>query len=199
MTPELVLLIVAVVIVAAGAIANNFFHKQYAADIAELKTTLANKLPAAVDKTVGLPAPVAASQPVNVTIHPVTITVGGGTPGQLPAGTITNAPTPETFNGVEVPAGMTLASFTALGLAKQGVMAFLASASVVASIVTESDAWFASLGAYFVEQLSAQAPAGSPLAARIATYVAAHPVEVVSAAQEAAAVQAVANVAPAKA
>jgi hypothetical protein len=101
-----------------------------------------------------------------------------------------------TMNGVATPADMSDAEFTALVVAKQGVASDLANAFTERDLETESDAYFGALGPYFVEQLVVQAAPGSVLAERLALYVAAHPVvEVVTAEQEAAAVQAVSNVA----
>jgi hypothetical protein len=105
-----------------------------------------------------------------------------------------------TCNGVPVPAGMTLTAFTQLVTAKQAVMGFLApstDASIVQAIVMASDLWFSSLGPYFVQQLVEQAPVGSAVATRVATYVSQYPVALaVTPAQDAAALAAVNAVVP---
>ena len=102
-----------------------------------------------------------------------------------------------TTNQIPVPAGMTLEAFTQLVTAKQGVATFLdphADASVLTALETATDAWLGSLGPYFLYELVAQAPAGSVLAARLATYTADHPVtETVTPEQDAAATLAVSN------
>lgn len=95
-------------------------------------------------------------------------------------------------NGYLVPSGMTNASFTQLVLAKQGVTGFLKDAVMNAAVASASDAWFAGLGAYFLEQLQYLTVAGTPVGDRVRAYIAsAHPViESVTSQQEAVAAQA---------
>ena len=110
---------------------------------------------------------------------------------------MTASPDLGTTNQVPVPSGLSLQQFTELVGAKQGVATFLdphADASVLTALETATDAWLGSLGPYFLYELVAQAPAGSVLAARLATYTADHPVtETVTPEQDAAATQAVSN------
>ena len=131
-----------------------------------------------------------AAVPVVTPVPNVTHTVTFG--GAFPAGTVIPAPTAaSTVNGVPTPDGISYAAFGQLVAAKQGAATFLdpaADASVLSAVVNASDAWFASLGAYFVQQLVAQTTTGTPVGDRVRAFVVTHPVEVVTAAQEAAAV-----------
>lgn len=188
-TVFVVLAIIVVLVVGFGAFMNNFEKKQYTAEIAGLRADVA-KVPGIGTQLAALGT--SAPTPVTVTVNhaPVTLTAGS-----TPVASPSNAQ----VNGVNIPAGMTAQTFQQLITAISGIAGFLSSAVIAAAIATESDAWFGSLGPYFVQQLVAQAPAGSAVAGRVATYVSAHPVVEVTptAGQMAAAQQAISGNAPA--
>lgn len=95
------------------------------------------------------------------------------------AGTVSDVPSVETCNGVPVPDGMTLGAFTALVGAVSGVRSFLdpsADPSVQAGLVSASDAWFGSLGPYYVQQLVAQTTVATEVGQKVRAYTANHPV-----------------------
>lgn len=100
-----------------------------------------------------------------------------------------------TTNEVPTPDGMSSEQFTALIEAKQGVAGDLANPFLETDLQTRPDAYFESLGAYFVRELEAQTTAGTPLGDRIRLYTASHPVEVVTPEQDAAATLALSNAA----
>jgi len=64
-------------------------------------------------------------------------------------------PVVENCNGVPVPEGMTLASFTALVTAIQGAAAMLANDNLHAALLASTQAWWDNLGPYFREALLA--------------------------------------------
>lgn len=122
------------------AVANNYFHPQYKALVDRLAA-----LEQQVQQKV-VPAPTPAP---NVS-HVVTWT----TPSAQPTGTITAPPAPDTFNGVPVPAGMTLAAFQALVLAVSGAASMLSNVDLHAALVNSSAKWWAEgVGPYFREAL----------------------------------------------
>lgn len=100
-----------------------------------------------------------------------------------------------TVNGVAVPAGMTLEQFQLLVTARQGVAGDLANAFLAENLATQSDAYFDSLGHYFVRELLAQAPTDSPLASRMKFYAESHAVEEITPEMDTIARDALANVA----
>jgi hypothetical protein len=108
--------------------------------------------------------PDAPTPPQKTNANGTTPTVSGGGP----AGTITNPEAVETVNGIPVPAGMTLAQFTAQTVAVQGVASMLRDPNVHASLLSASQGWWNALGPGFREQYLAQAPAGSDLAVKFA-------------------------------
>ena len=182
--------------VALAALAAHFLPKPANTKLAQLDTDL-NWL---YDKVfpphaVTPPAPAASAtpqQPVSVTYY------FGATPDQ--AGKVTTPVGPPTFNTIPVPAGMDLASFTALGIATQAVQNELADANVQGALLNSTPGWWNGLGLYFREEFLAQAPAG-PLASTFATLQmnpAAPVLLTITAEQQAAANQAVAAVAPPK-
>ena len=95
----------------------------------------------------GVPIPVLPAPPS-------TPTTFGGTE---PAGTVGEAPAVETCNGVPVPSGMTLESFTQLVGATSGVAAQLADPNLHASLLAGTQAWWDGFGPYYREEFLAQA------------------------------------------
>ena len=96
--------------------------------------------------------PSVAAQPIS-TVPPSTTTTFGGTE---PAGTVGEAPAVETCNGVPVPSGMTLESFTQLVGATSGVAAQLADPNLHASLLAGTQAWWDGFGPYYREEFLAQ-------------------------------------------
>ena len=86
---------------------------------------------------------------------PLTTTTTFG--GTEPAGTVTDVPAVETCNGVPVPSGMTLESFTQLVGATSGVAAQLADPNLHASLLAGTQAWWDGFGPYYREEFLAQA------------------------------------------
>lgn len=100
--------------------------------------------------------PSVAAQPVS-TVPPSTTTTFGGTE---PAGTVGDAQAVPTVNGVPVPSGMTLESFTQLVGAVQGVNAQLDPSndpSVLSALVTMNPTQWAAYGDYYREAFLHQA------------------------------------------
>ena len=169
-------------------------------EFATLKADLVKLVQDAEGKTAAVPA----SSPVNVTVThaPVNVSVAAPTtvpttvPTTAPAGTIPAAPA-ETYNGVAVPEGLTLTTFTQLGTAIQGVQAMLTNPALHAALVSSTAAWWAGLGPFFREEFG-YLSTGDILTAMLELNAApgAPPLLTITPDQQGAALRAVAAVAP---
>lgn len=152
MEPLYILAGICALIIVACVYLNNKQHTFYAGVVTQLTDALKSA------KAAVAPAPATIT-------HTVTVT----TPGVAGAvGTVG-----DNVNGSPIPAGMTQASFGQLVNAVSGVAVMLANTALHTALLASSAAWWAnSLGAYYREQLLAQAT-GDVLAAMTALSTAA--------------------------
>lgn len=184
MTPELIILFVLVLV----SIALHFIPR-HSSDPAALQkaekvddevwTWIADHLKG--HAAPGTPAPVAQPNITHTAIF-------GGSPSS-PAGTVTDAPAVPTCNGVPVPEGMSLSSFTQLVAATQGVSTMLADPNMGAALLASTAAWWESQGAFMREEYLAQAK--GQLLAVFSSLPNTEPLQVITPDQQAAANQAV--------
>jgi hypothetical protein len=116
-------------------------------------------------------------------------------PGAIPAVPM-SPPAVETMNGIPVPSGLTLASFTALVVATSGAASMLSNTDLHGALVGSSQAWWDGLGAFFREELMAQATGPVLTAFKALAAASTVPVRLITAEQQAAAQQAANVVAP---
>jgi hypothetical protein len=132
-----------------------------------------------------------ASAPTSVAALSVnhTVTVGGNTPTPDPV--VAPAPVIPTANGVPVPAGMDLGTFTQLVAAVSSAGVMLSAPHMDASLIGSSQAWWNSLGDFYREALLHEATGPVLEAFRTLSVAAGAPAPLsVSATQWAAATQA---------